>query len=220
MITHTTKHTTEQYAACTEKYGIPPGPWVADIRAGCVGVYPECERDWSNGLHPTAHGRTMLFFSGGDVPKRPEEHYPSVSPQLVALTKAYASVPDLLIERDALAKENARMRESLNEWAEFFDERDKEDAQLGDHRISEYRNQFHKSRLAKTRAVLSGTPAPDPRDEEIRKLREALRSLMQSPTQKAMSATRPGLVLAIQFRITWSVQGAFLSRRLSKPAPP
>ena len=41
-----------------------PGPWVADIRGGCAGIYPSCRYDDTPGCHHD-DGRNIAFSSKG-----------------------------------------------------------------------------------------------------------------------------------------------------------
>ena len=56
--------------------------WYADVRAGCVGIYPESQKDYANGLHPTDHGRDMVLFQMGDDKASTTNGYPEVSNKL------------------------------------------------------------------------------------------------------------------------------------------
>ncbi len=89
------KYTPEQYAESARKYRITPGPW-----------HFNGSRYVRSGIHPN----TTTVCQFGDVGSTIES-----DDENEANGNATASVPNLLIERDALKAENERLRKAL-EW--------------------------------------------------------------------------------------------------------
>ncbi|MBS0188912.1 MAG: hypothetical protein JSS51_12665 [Planctomycetes bacterium] len=144
------KYTTEQYAESARKHGITPGPWCwSDARTMRHLGAPNSDR---GGL-------------GVSAPNCNNKAY-KIDAEDASNHDAIQSVPDLLIERDALAEESARLRIAATSALKRIDEFEGQ--------VVCYCKHGSVCERCLLVAALSGTPTTDPRDEEIRKLREAL----------------------------------------------
>lgn len=91
-------YTEQQYAESARKYGITPGPW-----------HFNGSRYVRSGIHPN----TTTVCQFGDVGSTIES-----DDENEANGNATASVPNLLIERDALKAENERLRKAMEAVAD------------------------------------------------------------------------------------------------------
>lgn len=95
-------YTEQQYAESASKYGITPGPWWWRPGSGA-----------DVGSIAGRGGIQICDFGNG------ERYYPTegISPEGEDL-ECILSVPNLLIERDALKAENERLRKALGDLSE------------------------------------------------------------------------------------------------------
>ncbi|MBX3380931.1 MAG: hypothetical protein KF805_12635 [Phycisphaeraceae bacterium] len=175
------KYTPEQYAESAKKYGIPPGPYEDDapvhrngVLAG-IGRVVKTSDEFYDGLLEIAWFECMSA-SCSKPPDDIDELFESQQQAVISLVK---QLPDLLIERDLLAASNARLREACVQAR---------GALLLDHMVDDTGKPYGTTTVAleAIHAALSTTPStPDPRDEQIRKLREACSAAVRESNGRA-----------------------------------